>query len=183
MSRRRYRPRPGQPWRLTTGQHWVLSSAGDDDGVLTRTDKRSLTPLARWDLVEPVDRKKGRRVVRSWVITQAGREALATAVVKDPPPRPYWREWWDVEVVTPRKEWLVNGHQVRVSTGPYRIVRVGCPNLAKDKHVASTDTLAEALDELNNHLHQCEARGHPGGTTPAVDLDALFRPSEAPWTR
>jgi hypothetical protein len=177
MSRRRYRyrPKPGTPIRLTNNQHWVLNSAGED-GVLRNIDRRSLGPLARWGLVRVVDRKpspRSRRTVQVWEITPAGRDALPTAVIKDPPPRPHWRESWTVEVIKPRREWLVNGHRVRENRSLYRTFPVGCPDLPEDKRVAVADTLAEALDALGQHFIRCESRGHAGGTRPAIDLDKL----------
>jgi hypothetical protein len=138
---------------MTAYQHIALTTA-DAEGRLRVTDRRVISALLRRGWVAEHRHRRGKR--RWWTITQAGRDALAAdPIVQAPRPRVHWRSHWDITRHTPGR-YTVDTHTLLRPARPM-LWRVLCPDRHPENPIGYRDTLADAIELLNEHL----VRDHP----------------------
>lgn len=161
---------------MNPGQRNALAGAGTD-GRLTAGDRRVLSGLVRRGWVRVVETRKRRKLIRSYVITDAGREALAAGEVVTPRPRPLWLPHWDRE----RRSgncYVVEGHKL-FRPGRDMLWRVLCPAHPVGHVVGYHETVAEAVAALTTHLARSTCpRGADTVPCAAEELATLDVPAD-----
>ncbi|MCP2269219.1 hypothetical protein LV75_001707 [Actinokineospora diospyrosa] len=139
----------GSQWTALTNVHHNATDDNDpNNGKLTTTDQRVIGPMIRHGWVEERQTRRGRRIRRSWWITDAGRRALAELPL-DRYQAPMWRQWWNIRRAA-HGAWVVDEHELIKAGRDY--VRVLCPLRGPDRSIATETTLFDAVEALDLHF-------------------------------